>query len=150
MTSPLITSIIQAAIYLGGGLEVIIPKRDPTAWHQISTQNSYMWALEEGLLPIYRDDQMLRLFHRDNARIHQTPRATEWLFTHGVETFEWPVHSPDLNPIEAWWAIPQEKIDNLIRWGGQRDWRLGAGCTVGVHHIKASLILHPSSINREN
>ena len=73
------------------------------------------------------------------------------MFTHGIEIFEWPAYSPDLNLIEhawkivkdnlnakfpglicilrneenkayfvncvreAWWVIPQEKIDALIR-----------------------------------
>ena len=140
--------MMWAAIWLGGRSEIIVMRRDPESSHQGYTQSSYIWALEEGLLPIYRDGY---LFQQDNARIHRTPRVTEWLFTHGIETFEWPAHSPDLNPIEhawkmmkdnlntkfpglisllrneenkayfvncvreAWWAIPQEKIDALIR-----------------------------------
>ena len=76
--------------------------------------------------------------------------------THGIETFEWPAHSSDLNLIEhawkmikdnlhvkfpglifmlrneenktyfvncvreAWWVIPQEKTDVLIRFTPRR------------------------------
>ena len=100
--------MIWAAIWLGERSEIII-KKDPESRHQGYTQNSYIWALEEGFLPIYRDNY---LFQQDNARIHRTPRVTEWLFAHGIETFEWPAHNPDLNLIKHAWKIMKDNLNN--------------------------------------
>ena len=47
-----------AAIWLGGRSEIIIMKRDPESRYQGYTQDLYIWALKDGLFPIYRDDSL--------------------------------------------------------------------------------------------
>lgn len=61
------------------------------------TTNSYMDALEEGLLPIYEPG---RVFQQDNASIHNAYVTRDWFEEHGIYMVEWPAHSPDLNPIK--------------------------------------------------
>ena len=58
---------------------------------------SYIKALEEGLLPVYDGT---RHFQQDNAKIHKAKASMAWIIGHGIELWDWPSHSPDLNPIE--------------------------------------------------
>ena len=37
---------------------------------------------------------------QDNASIHTSRLARDWLQEHGIEVTDWPPYSPDLNPIE--------------------------------------------------
>jgi transposase len=57
----------------------------------------YIDTLKKDLLPLY--DGLLH-FQQDNASIH-TAKAVEILFLeHMVSLLEWPLYSPDLNPIK--------------------------------------------------
>ena len=49
----------------------------------------------------------------DNAPIHMSNLVKEWLETHGVWTLDFPLYSPDLNPIKHLWLALKRKIFEL-------------------------------------
>jgi hypothetical protein len=73
---------------------LVIMDRDPGNGY---TARSYIAALEEGLLPHYRQSQ---LFMQDNARIHTSHAVRAFMAEHHITVMNWPPYSPDLNPIE--------------------------------------------------
>jgi transposase len=86
-----------------GRSPLVIMERDYASKGRGYTSQSYIKALEEGLLPYYQPgDQFLQ----DNARIHTSKVTKEYLERHGIWTVNHPPYSPDLNPIEhMWWAL---------------------------------------------
>ena len=40
------------------------------------------------------------LFMQDNAPIHTSRLAREWLAENGIDVMDWPPYTPGLNPIE--------------------------------------------------
>ena len=65
---------------------------------------TYCAMLEKTLIPLlkkYPD----RIFMQDNASCHRSGATMEFLEKHDVTILSWPARSPDLNPIEHFWAI---------------------------------------------
>ena len=76
-----LTQIIYAAFWYDGRSELITIERDVLARKEGYSAQSYIWALEEGLMPVYKP---LDIYQMDNAPIHMSNLIKEWLETHGV------------------------------------------------------------------
>ena len=82
---------------------LVIMTRDPNSARNSYSANSYIEALEEGLLPNYQPGERFMI---DNASIHTAERTSEFLTDYGIWTIDFPPYLPDLNPIEhLWWAL---------------------------------------------
>ncbi len=108
---PTISQMVFGVIWREGRSQLVLMQRDATAPRNGYTANSYMRALEEGLLPYY--DQT-RHFQQDNARIHTAIATEAFLMRHRVSVIEWPAHRPDLNPIEHVWKMLKDNFDALM------------------------------------
>jgi len=102
--------MIYAAFRYNGRLELITIERDVLAQKEGYSARSYIWALEEGLIPIY---EPLDIYQMDNTLIYTLNLVKEWLETHGVWTLDFPPYLPNLNPIEYLWLALKRKILKL-------------------------------------
>lgn len=100
-----------AAIWLGGRSELVIMNRYNEVSRNGYTANSYISALEEGLLPFYTPGT---IFQQDNAGIHIANITQDWFEVHGVEVIDWPAHSPDMSPIEPVWHMLKIKVFSMF------------------------------------
>ncbi len=73
--------IVYACFWYNGCLELIAMERDPLAVKEGYSAWSYIWALEDGLIPIYKP---LDIYQMDNAPIHILNLIKEWLETYGI------------------------------------------------------------------
>ncbi len=78
-----------------------------------STVNAaiYQDILEHFMLP--SADQLFKdadIFQQDLAAAHNAKSTKSWFNDHGVTVLDWPVKSPDLNPIENIWGIVKRKM----------------------------------------
>ena len=56
-------------------------ERDPSVAKEGYSAWSYIWALEDGLIPIYKP---LDIYQMDNTLIYTLNLAKKWLETYGV------------------------------------------------------------------
>ena len=64
---------------------LVIMERDPNAARTGYSANSYIEALEEGLLRNYHPGER---FMQDNARIHTAKKTVDFLEDHGIWTVD--------------------------------------------------------------
>jgi len=68
-----------------------------------TTMNSqgYINLLRQHLIPFANANYNIDyIFQQDNAPCHRAQKTQDWLEEKGINTFDWPAHSPDLNPVE--------------------------------------------------
>lgn len=70
-----------------------------------------LW-LEDFLVPVLKPGQTLIL---DNAAFHKSERTREIIQNAGCHILFLPPYSPDLNPIEVFWANLKAKIKKIIK-----------------------------------
>jgi transposase len=70
-----------------------------------------VWFIEE-LLPNLRKGQIVIL---DNASFHKSPLLAIASEKYGVKIIYLPAYSPDLNPIEKFWANLKRNIRKIIK-----------------------------------
>ncbi|ORD95505.1 TCB2 [Hepatospora eriocheir] len=72
---------------------------------QILAQNLNVAAREIGL------DEYI--FMHDNDPKHTSRLVTDWINEKNIDVLDWPIQSPDLNPIEAVWAYVKTKLSKF-------------------------------------
>jgi transposase len=102
--------MVWEGVWRDGRTDLVIMERDPDSRKIGYTAKSYQKALSEGLLPMY---DSIRYFQQDNARIHIAGGTLEWLQEHRIEYINWPVHSPELNPIEHVWKALKANLHRM-------------------------------------
>ena len=102
--------MVYAAFWYNGCLELIAIERDPLAVKEGYSARSYIQALEDGLVLIYKP---LDIYQIDNALIYILNLIKEWLKTHGVQTLDFPLYSPNLNLIKYLQLALKRKILKL-------------------------------------
>jgi transposase len=53
----------------------------------------------------------------DNASFHQSEKLQQLIEEGGSHLLFLPAYSPDLNPIEGWWAVLKRSVTDEIRAG---------------------------------
>jgi len=72
-------------------------ERDFEAKKNGYSARSYIHVLDDNLLGIYQSGL---IFMQDNAPIHTAKAVALWFRENSINVMEWPLYSPDMNPIE--------------------------------------------------
>ncbi len=74
----------------------------------------YQEILEHFMLPsaekLYGDADLI--YQQDLVPAHTAKGTKSWFNDHGVTVFDWPVNSPDLNPLDNLWGIVRDTRPN--------------------------------------
>ena len=74
---------------------------------------AYLSMLKEKL-PVFMKLHNCHYFQQDGAPCHIARMAKRWLGEQDIQPIcPWSGSSPDLNPIENWWAVLKKKVSAL-------------------------------------
>ena len=118
-----VSVMVWAAISKDQLSDLIVMRRDMSSRNQGYTANSYIDALQLGLLSIWEPS---KIFQQDNARIHTANKTKAFFREINLNWLvDWPPHSPDLNPIEHVWNLLKQKLYQLFpeaeTWSGSHE-----------------------------
>lgn len=84
----------------------------PYIYNNTSNTESFNKWLQEGLLPELKAGQVVVM---DNASFHKSQKTIDLIHEAGCEVLFLPAYSPDLNPIEKFWANLKTWLRSHIR-----------------------------------
>jgi len=84
----------------------------PGVFNRYIDSSGFNFWLEHHLLPQLSSPGYTIMV--DHARFHQSPQTRELVAKAQCQLVFWPPYSPDLNPIENWWAIIKTKLKALL------------------------------------
>jgi transposase len=78
----------------------------------------YVEVLDRYVIPSrdwYGMDPRTFIFQHDNSSVHTARIVKDHLATKKITVLQWPVNSPDINPIERVWAYVMQRLDRYPR-----------------------------------
>jgi transposase len=96
-----------ASFTWGRRTNLVVMEGDPDSPRGGVTARRYIAVLEEYLPTILNHDS---IFMQDNAKIHKAHIVRDWFIDQGTELMDWPLYSPDLNPIENLWKRLKDEV----------------------------------------
>jgi transposase len=102
-----ISTMVWASFNGYGRSELLFCPEDPEAKKGGVISAVYIEILEEALFIIWESGL---LFMQDNARIHTAYKVKEWFRNEAIPVIDWPLYSPNLNPIEHVWRHLKEWV----------------------------------------
>lgn len=87
---------------------------EPVFYSETLTGPRYASILRTNLHPLLQRSQNRCHFIQDNLRAHYTPECRAFFNTERIFVMDdFPPFSPDIQPMENWWAIAQEEVYRL-------------------------------------
>ena len=82
----------------------------PIRYSGTANSDLFLYWLETFLLPVLKKGQVVIM---DNCSIHKSLKVKELIESVGCRLIYLPPYSPDLNPIENYWAVMKSNIKKI-------------------------------------